>query len=228
MIGRVLCWLLGAPLLLFLNHSPADAALNYSSSGKTDLWDNPFVAYGVNPLTKAITGYVIALRTSPGRTDDCRFVFAGELRDSNVLVIKYLSEIDGYEKSGWSSPAKIMRGANGLSITVKKDLMGGDCDWIVPFVAGPRIEERDREVSISLHNLSAGDWIGVFAIRSTRAKFHDAPNKESTKDAYLVRGDLIYVYDERPGWYYVKYETRKKKTNGWIKKSDTVQFDSEK
>ncbi|MCC2971636.1 SH3 domain-containing protein [Massilia sp. IC2-476] len=39
----------------------------------------------------------------------------------------------------------------------------------------------------------------------------------------MVRGDVVYVYEERPDWYFVRYDNGKRETMGWIRKSDTVQ-----
>jgi hypothetical protein len=194
------------------------------TSGKTEILANPFIAYGVNPVTHVITGYIIALRTVPGRTDVCRFAFMGNTRSAHWVSVKYLSEFGGYEVSGSTSTADIIMKANDLSIKIKKRVLGGDCDWILPFTVGPSVTESKEEVSISLSSVITGDWIGVSSVASVRARFHDRPDAASVQRAFLVQGDLIYVYEERPGWYYVKYEGRKKTVVGWIRKSDTVQI----
>jgi hypothetical protein len=167
---------------------------------------------------------LVGLRTSPGRTDECRFVFVGSLKNPNAFSVKYLGEIDGYEKGGSMSSAAVKSVDGELLMNVRKDQLGGECDWILPFINEPRIRENIGEVAISFGSLIPGNWIGVFAIKSERAPFYKSADDSSVQDAYLVRGDYIYVYDEQPGWYYVKYERRKKTTVGWIKKSDTVQI----
>jgi hypothetical protein len=211
--------------LFFLPTAIAD---ELQLSGKNWISDNPFIAYGVNPKTNVITGYLIGLRTAPGRTDECRFVFAGNLKNRDALVAKYLSEIKGYEEGGSTSRAVAKGMDSRLVMRIKKDRMGGDCEWILPFVGEPRVDEADGEVLISFGDLMRGGWIGVFAIRTKRAMFHKTTKESSAKRAFLIQGDLIYVYDEKPGWYYVKYEEGKKATEGWIKKSDTVQIDLSK
>lgn len=50
-------------------------ATELKQSAKSDMWDNPFLAYGYNPNSKVVTGYLAALRTAPGRTDVCKLVF---------------------------------------------------------------------------------------------------------------------------------------------------------
>ena len=193
-------------------------------SGKNDIADNPFVAYGVNPVTQLVTGYLVALRTSPGRTDECRFVFAGNLKNEKKFSVKYLSEIDGYESTGSMSLAAVSNVDGSLYMNVKKSQLGGECEWILPFINEPRVRESAGEVAVSFGRVNPGNWIGVFAIKSERAPFYRSANESSAHEAYLIKGDFIYVYAEQPEWYYVKYERRKKTTAGWIKKSDTVQI----
>jgi hypothetical protein len=210
--------------ILIFNSFSQVIASDLRTSGKNEIADNPFVAYGVNPVTQLVTGYLVALRTAPGRTDECRFVFAGNLTNSQKFSVKYLSEIDGYEKSGPMSPAVVNNVKGDLNMEVKKSQLGGECEWILPFINEPRVKENAGTVAISFGSLSPGNWIGVLAIKSERAPFYRSAEESSVQDAYLVRGDYIYVYAEQPDWYYVKYERRKKTTVGWIRKSDTVQI----
>ena len=46
-------------------------------SAANEVFNNPFVAVGINPATGVVTGYVSALYTAPGRTEVCKFVFGG-------------------------------------------------------------------------------------------------------------------------------------------------------
>lgn len=192
-------------------------------SGTNDIFDNPFLAYGVDPTTKLVNGYLVALRTSPGRTDECRFVFSGSLQEPKKFSVKYLSETDGYSSAGSTSSA-VVENVNGeLYMRIKKNQLGGECEWILPFIGEPRITEKSGEVVISFGGLNPGAWVGVFAIKSERAKIYRSATEASGQQAYLIQGDFINVYAEQQDWYYVKYERRKKTTVGWVKKSDTVQ-----
>jgi hypothetical protein len=215
--------LLHALALLSFSFPPVFAG-DLSVSGNNEITENPFIAYGVNPVTKVVSGFLLGLRASPERTDACRFAFAGSLKNPSAFTVKYLSEVDGYEKSGSTSSAVVKNVDGNLLITVKKDQMGGDCEWILPFINEPRVKELRGEVAVRFGKLNQGDWIGVFAIKSERARFYRSADEASPQAAYLIQGDFIYVYAEQQDWYYVKYERRKKTTEGWIKKSDTVQL----
>lgn len=194
--------------------------LNYSA--RYDIWENPFLAYGYNPETKRLTGYFSALRTAPGRTDECKLAFAMEGGGSNFLSVRYMGEVD----------KKSIRSNSGISITTEggefnlkflKKLLGGDCDWILPFVVGSAVREVSEEIIVPMKSSNTGSWVGVYVISAAKAKFHAQPDIKSTQKAFVVEGDVIYVYEERPGWYFVKFEEGERKTVGWIKKSDTVQ-----
>ncbi|MBA4055564.1 MAG: hypothetical protein C0490_12690 [Marivirga sp.] len=210
---------------IFLLFSFSSAVAGESiSSGKNDILDNPNVSVGINRDTGMVTGFLVGLRTAPGRTDECRLVFAGSMKDPNTFSVKYLSEADGYSDKGSTSPAVVDKNGGDLQIRMKKDQMGGDCEWILPFADGSRIEESDSEVAVNFGKIIPGDWIGVFVIASKRASFYRTTEQLSVQNSFLIQGDLIYVYDEKPGWYYVKYQGEKKLTTGWIMKKDTVQI----
>jgi hypothetical protein len=200
-------------------------ASGLSYSGKTEIWDNPFVAFGFNPKTNFLSGYVAALRTAPGRTDECKLVFAGNYNKSNILSVKYLNEDNGSDqiRNAKASAAVVQEGRE-YFLRLRKDSLGGECEWILPFIGEPRVHENANEVAISLGKSDPGKWVGVYAIKSARAKFHKTPIGTSVQKAFLVKGDIIFVFDEQGDWYYVEFERKDRKTVGWIRKSDTVQF----
>jgi hypothetical protein len=212
-------------LALILSDLSQAAANESLTSGRTGLEDNPFIAYGVNPKTQLVTGYLIGLRTAPGRTNECRLIFFGRFTSPDLFIAKFLSEVDGFEQNESRTRAVVQSNGGHFQMIMKKDQMGGDCEWILPFINQPRVKESGGEVEVSFGKLLTGRWIGVFAIRSERAPFYQTTEESSVRKAFLVQGDLVYVYDEKPGWYYVKYEGRNKTTVGWIKKSDTVQIE---
>jgi len=193
--------------------------LNYSA--KSDVAENPFVAYGYNPETRIVSGYLAAFRVTPGRTDSCKLVFRG---NSNRLDVKFQEET-------WESASEAESGSK-VFITVrnseifldfKKDSLGGDCEWILPFKVGSRVIETNDKVAVTLRAPNRGDWVGVYVISAKKALFHSEPDTASIKKAYLIPGDVIYVIKEKPDWYFVQYDNQKRKTVGWIKKADTVQ-----
>ena len=221
---RVACAISGI-LTLILSPLSLAADSDLRISGRNEIWDNPFVAYGVNQQTQMVTGYLMGSRIAPGATDECRLVFSGNLKNPNVFAAKYLSELDGFEKSGAMGTAILQSSGGQLQIKMKKDQMGTGCEWILPFINEPHVKEDNDEVEVSFGKLLSGKWTGVFAIRAKQASLYQKTEESSIQKAFLIQGDLVYVYNEKPGWYYVRYEGRKKATVGWIKKSDTVQIE---
>lgn len=93
-------------------------------SATNNISENPFIAYVFNHVAQLVTGYLAAFRTSPGRKDECRFVFAGNLRTPDKFFVKYLSEIGGYEKGGLISSALIKIVGGDLYMNVMKNQLG--------------------------------------------------------------------------------------------------------
>jgi hypothetical protein len=195
-------------------------------SGKNEIFDNPFIVTGFNKTSGVVTGSISATRTAPGETNDCRIVFSGERRSPDVLKVRYfeVGAENGVENVSKSDQATVLQGVSGLKIKFNKKTIVGECDWILAYINAPSIEQQGSELTVLIPKLKVGDWIGIYTIKSRRANFHKMAGGADVEKAFLVAGDTIYVYEEQPGWYYVKFQGRKKQTAGWIKKADTVQF----
>lgn len=193
-------------------------------SATTDSWDNPFIAFGYNPQTDVTTGYLVALRTSPGRTDECKLVFASDVGKRNMLAVRYATETAVLGKKGLPRKSASLIDEKNISYVkfVKKN-MGGNCDWVLPFVLESEVPENPDEVVVAMEAQNPGDWIAVYAIGVKKARFHSRPDSSTVQKSFLVEGDLIFVYEEQPNWYLVKYNEGKKKAERWIRKSDTLQ-----
>lgn len=195
-------------------------------SGKNEIFDNPFIVTGFNKASGVVTGSISATRTALGETNECRIVFSGERRSPDVLKVRYfqVGAEDGVENVSKIDQATVIQEVSGLKINFNKKKIIGECDWLLAYVNAPSIEQRGSELTVLVPKLKIGDWIGIYAIKSRRANFHKMAVGADVEKVFLVAGDTIYVYDEQPGWYYVKFQGRKKQTVGWIKKADTVQF----
>jgi len=195
-------------------------------SGTSEIFDNPFVTTGFNKANGVLSGSISAIRTAPGETNECRILFVGEKNSPNRLKTRYfvVGADDGVENLSKIDYATVIHEASGLKLKFNKKNLGGGCDWLLNFVNAPFIEEQGSDVKILVPKLKIADWIGVHTIQSKRAKFYKAPDAAAFEKAFLVAGDTIYVYDEKPGWYYVKFQARSRQTVGWIKVADTVQF----
>lgn len=202
-------------------------SVNVIYSGKNEIFDNPFIVVGFNPKNKLLTGYMHGIRTAPGRTDSCKFFFDGTIENNESGNIT-ISEIDYVAASGLKLTAvktgrAIFSNVNGQrKMRFDNKALPGDCDWILPFTNEEKINIDEKETTINMTDLGKGDWIMVRLVRAKKAYFHSEPDEKSGNKAFLVSGDVMYVYDERPNWYYVKFKGKKKETVGWIKKNDAL------
>ena len=196
-------------------------------SATNDFVENPFVAVGVNPATHVVTGYFSARRTAPGGTDACKFLFRGRVGQDGKVRLTIRDALTGQQSApaqGQQNPATLTIAKSSVRIELPETLAPGDCDWILEWVGGPHITKEKRGFTLSVDTGPQDDWIGVAAIRSKRAYFHDAPDAASVRKAFLVAGNIAYVTEEKPGWYHVRFTHAARVTTGWIRKSDTVQF----
>jgi hypothetical protein len=196
-------------------------------SGSNEFFDNPYMAVGVNPATKVVTGYVMALYSAPGRADACKFVFRGNLtQDGKVLVaLKDATPANAGKNAQGGKEAAVLTAAKGtLNLDLPASQVPGDCDWMMGMASSDHLVSDAHGFKLSVDVAPEHDWVGVAVVRSKRAMFHDAPDDKTVRKGFLVAGDMAYVTEERSGWYHVKYVHGKKETAGWIKVTDTIQF----
>lgn len=194
-------------------------------SGQSGTSANPFIALGINPRTQQLTGYVSALRTGPGASDSCEFMFRGTLSADGKarLAIKDLLNESGSSPGTAGSEAAILSASNNtVKINLPRSLAPGDCDWILELLEGPKVHATAKAFAVSADIERNGDWIAVALIRSKRAHFHRMPDTRTARKAFVVAGDIVYVTEEKSGWYHVRYRQGAKETSGWIRASDTA------
>lgn len=196
-------------------------------SERSEIFDNPFIATGVDKKTNYLTGYLSGLRTAPGRTDECKFAFSGQIEKNNsaVIFIKDAVRTENKIEPSVATKGKMTIKNKRKIIVIEKNGLPGNCDLVLSFIGDPVISEANNVLSINFNGGEGGEWQAVHVVAANRAYFYSEPNALTMGKAFLVAGDLIYVYDEKPGWYYVKFQGRKKETVGWIKQSDTIQFE---
>lgn len=196
-------------------------------SGQSELSGKPFLALGVHPLTRQVTGYIAALRTAPGRTDECKFLFRGTPgADGKVrLAIKDVATgTTSPPATAAGAPAILSAAGSAVRIELPSTLAPGDCDWILGFLDGTGVRTAEDRFILSVDIGHKEDWIAVALVRARRAYFHDMPDARTVRKGFVVAGDLVHVLEEKPGWYRVRYGDGARETSGWIRAVDTVQF----
>lgn len=222
---RPLCGLLS--LLLASALAAPGLASAQARSVANALFDNPFVAIGVNPASGVVTGYLSALYTAPGRTEVCKFVFHGHMTPAGTARLAIQDAVVDNDNGppGAGGEVALLTAAKGkLRIDLPAALAPGECEWIIGMLAGPNVAPVKNAYVVTVDTGPAGDWIAVTMIAAKRAFFHDAPDARSVRKAYLVAGDVAYVLEERPGWYRVRYTHVKRESTGWIRRADTFQW----
>lgn len=182
-------------------------------------------AVGVDQERKMITGfYQLKVLSMPGRSfnADCKIVFSGKILNGYVADIQIAnasqlaSKLIGgqlfFAGSIQYSSGNVLVLEQNFRIRLSEDLVG----------CSKEIDVSNDEIQLNINN--AGLWKRVSAIRSKKAYFHSEPDGSAVTKSFLVGGDIVYVHDEVSDWYYVKFQGRKVETVGWIKKSDTIQF----
>lgn len=205
---------------------PCQAASDVRSAKNDYFIDNPFIAIGVNQATHVLTGYFSVLRTAPGRTDECKFVFRGMIAPDRKIRLSIKDAVLENQNDVPQHPtefATLTATDEAVHIDLPKSLALGDCDWLLGWVGGPEILEREGGFDLTVHTKPGQGWIGVAAIRSRRAFFHATPDEGTVRKAFVVAGNVVYVLEEKPGWYRVKFTHAAKETVGWIRASDTLQ-----
>jgi len=193
------------------------------SSWSTEIYENPYFTVGYDFRNGTVTGYMAALRTAPGETNECKLLFKGDRANKANISVKVVNATVGQSQSAMLSGQLEIRN-NRFQLVVNKSQLPGDCDWVLPFVGYPAVEEKSGQVIVTVLPMISGVWRAVGVIQAKKAYFYQAPDEATVQKAYLVSGDILHIYDEKPGWYFVKFQGRKKEVLGWIRVRDTIQF----
>lgn len=193
--------------------------------------NNGVLIVALNKETNILTGYYEANDTTGNGTNECKMYFSGKVNNSSIEV-----SISDADKGSFAVGARVFKGyiilknEGGKSFAI---LYPGEkswsCEWMydgLPSYLPPK--NFSLREGLKFGFVRDDDFIAVGVVKANRANFYSAPDESTIRRAFLVAGDFIYVFAEKPDWYYVKFQGKKKETVGWIKKSDTIQFDRQR
>lgn len=194
----------------------------HAQSMRTESFLNPFFVSAVS--ADRVTGYVSALRTSPGRTDECKFLFSGKISNLGYgsVDIKNAIPTDGLILNEEPISAMIRINEENKSLVITTRSAPGDCDWILDFFGEPFVKNKNNEFIFTLKGKEFGDWKMIDVIKKNRSYFYSEPLESKKMKSYLVAGDVLYIYNEIPDWYFAKFKGRKGEVSGWIRKTDAL------
>ena len=159
---------------------------------------------GVNPATRAVTGYYSA--DNINGQFSCIFYLTGKLGGSAIPVSTYFPDTPNEKITGKlfvETPDKI---------TVRLSSEHGGCWNVTPFTNG--------EIPAEFVLVTRHPWLSIAVVKSDRAYFFDTPTNPQHRKAYVVKGDGVGVRAVRPGWLQVDFLKDSQMTSGWIRQSD--------
>jgi hypothetical protein len=133
---------------------------------------------------------------------NCRLFFWGKLKDKNKSISIY-NPIDGTINDG--NLTKLNK-----SITIKTKVMLLPCQRIIDLKRGWTFDYTGK---------SKWEKCNFNFIKQEKSLLYTNPNQMTKKKSYLVKNDIVLVFQEKEGWVKVKY-INNEKSFFWIKKND--------
>lgn len=162
----------------------------------------------VDPDRKLITGYFES-ETGNGQFS-CIFYVRGDLGGpASKIKAWFPSEKDPKSVIEGVIEESLVQGKP--AVTVKLHEEHGGC-WNV---------QRFATDSFPLRLSAAGDWKEIRVVSSSRAHFYGEPREDKKRQAYVVTGNALRLYELLAGWARAEYIGQNgKRTSGWVRESD--------
>jgi hypothetical protein len=162
---------------------------------------------GYDPATKTVTGYYDSGTGAPPVTFHCIFYLTGSLNGTTAKLRTYFPETPRDAIAG------TLTVATPGQVTIALAQEHGGCANVQHFA------DKGEPADFTLD--TAHSWIAVRVVRSKKAYFHDAPETDAHRRAYLVQGDGVGVKAAAKGWLEIDYPNHGDKTvSGWMPESE--------
>jgi hypothetical protein len=139
----------------------------------------------------------------------CRFYLYGEKQEDSFKIITWWPGDDLEDPIN----GELTFNADD-SVSVRLESEHGGC-WNVNHFA-----DKDP----SKHSLDkTGSWTSIRVVKGRRAYFHDKPDAQTRRRAYLIKDNVIRIFSQMPGWVLAEFGDEKI-SRGWIKQSDLYDF----
>ena len=177
------------------------------------------VSAAIGVTEKKLTGfYHFKQMEMPDRSfhADCKIFFSGDVSAGKVFAVrataansKAMKPVSGtLTFNGYIKPAKGLPAEQSYTLVLAEHI--------------PNCTDNIGDPNFGFEINKLDNWKLVSGVGSKRAYFHSNPHPKDKKKSFLVAGDPLYIYEEKPEWYFVKYRDGKKETTGWIKKTDAI------
>ncbi len=184
---------------LILSSSPALA------QGGSGIYENGNFILGVNKTEGVITGYFENCVGYDERTKKplicCIFFLYGTRKDDKYQITTWYPGHKDLIEGELKLPE---HGTPNLFIKLKEMPPG--------YMAQNFDVEKGNDFPLD----SAGGWMEVRVVSAPRAYFHREPSPKSKRFAYVVKRDVVRVYEKKSGWVLAEYQH----SRGWIKEED--------
>jgi len=149
-----------------------------------------------------ISGYY---RESQGEgvTKTWSFFLSGKATSDQVSVTTWNTE---------SFPGMLKPEGKGVTLKIERGREHPGCGLVL-------LPQISRGITLDL--AFSANWTTLRRITSPRVYFFPEANAQKRSNAYLVRGDVVGVLSESPGWLQVEYvrDGGNKRITGWIRSS---------
>jgi hypothetical protein len=138
----------------------------------------------------------------------CKLFFWGKL-DSEKNSIMIYNPVDNSVNIGFLYHNKNI-------ITIKSNEMLMPCQRVIDLKRGWEFEYSEN---LNCQNCAFG------FIKEEKAFLYNFPNKISSKKSYLIKNDIVYIYEKNGEWYKIKY-INNDKVFFWINKKSLYNMDA--
>jgi hypothetical protein len=169
------------------------------------IYENGNLILGVNKAEGVVTGYFESCVGYDERTKKprfcCTFFLCGKRAGDEYLITTWYPGDKDIIEGELRLPAP---GKTNLFIKLKESPPGS--------MAYPFDVAKGNDFPLE----SAGDWVEVRVVSAPKAYFHRQPDAKSKRSAYVVKRDVVRVYQKRNGWVLAAF----RKTRGWLTEKD--------
>ena len=170
------------------------------------VYDNTLLI-GVDPATRAVSGYFDMTRGEQPPSFSCIFYLKGRIAGAAAAVSTYFPDDP---KGDLIKGTLNATGAGKVRVSLPTE--HGGCANVWPFA--DKTQPADFELQ------SAQPWIAVRVVSAAKAYFYPSAGAAAHGKAYIVKGDGVGVRAARPGWAQVDFIGETRTSSGWLREAD--------
>ncbi|MFO1463278.1 MAG: hypothetical protein U1F66_05840 [bacterium] len=169
---------------------------------------------GYDPQSQTLSGYYQngtgQDASGQGPLFSCIFALLGKRQGEGFAVQTWFPG-EGKAQQVISGRLQFLAGAGAEpgSVRLKLDEEPGGCGMVDPDLAKAEGSQRTLD--------TPGSWTAVRVVSAKRAHFYGSPEAVAPRKTYVVRGDGLRVWEQKPGWVLAEFEGRNR---GWIQEKD--------